>query len=148
MKCEHVQERFPELQDRSDHYPEAMAHLEQCASCRRLYHVFLNMCNEQNVTLSPFRREENCRNIYRGMKRHDHFVLTRRITSIAAVLTLIFLSVFNYNTGFDPSLADIPNEVLYLTSDAAIIPEPSIEREVIIEYLAQYEYIDVLGSLF
>ncbi|MBW6457538.1 MAG: hypothetical protein K0B52_00070 [FCB group bacterium] len=148
MKCEHVQERFPELQDHPDLYPEALAHLEQCDSCKRLYHVFTDMCKEGEVTLSPVRKEENCRNIYRKIRRHDRIVLTRRVTGIAAVLALVFLSVFNLNSGFDPSLTDISDDVLFLASDAAIMPEPAIGREVMIEYLAQYEYIDVLGGLF
>jgi predicted anti-sigma-YlaC factor YlaD len=148
MKCEQVKEIFPDMLNDAMRFPDASEHLEHCASCRSLFGVFKDLYDEHPVTLSETQKEANCRSIYKGMRRHDRIVMTSRLTSAAALFMIVLISVFHFGTSPGPSLAEISDEVLFLESDATIITEPAIEREAMIEYLAQYEYIDILGNLF
>ncbi|MDZ7820716.1 MAG: hypothetical protein U5N26_02245 [Candidatus Marinimicrobia bacterium] len=149
MKCEHVQELFPELLSQPDACPEAREHLKHCASCRTLFSLFRSLDSDEPAQyLTDATREENCRKIYKKMHRHDIFVFTRRVTGVAALFLIVPFSVFRVNTDTAPSLADIPDEVLYFESDMEIAGEPAIDKEAVIEYLAQNEPIEYLGALF
>ncbi len=148
MKCEYIQELFPEYLSTPDAYPEVRQHMKKCSSCRTLFHIFRGFDDNKSVSLPLSKRESNCRMIYKKMQRHDIFVLARRITGAAAVFLIVLLSVFHFNNISSPSMADISDEVLYLESDANVIPPPDIEEEAMIEYLAQNESVEYLGELF
>ena len=148
MKCEQVKELFPDMLSDAKRYPDAFEHLKECASCSSLFNVFQGLYHDHPVSLPEAQREATCRSIYKGMRRHDRIVMTGRLTSIAAIFMIVLISVFHFGTTQGPSLAEVSDEMLFLGSDAVIITEPAIEREAMIEYLAQYEYIDVLGNLF
>lgn len=148
MKCEHVQEYFPEILGCPSDYPEAAEHLKHCAECRALFVLFRKFEEEKKPGLSEARRSENCQRIYRGMRRHDLFVFGRRTLSAAAILLLVLFSLFRNGTADLPSLVAVPDDELYLVSNTEILPQPQISKENIIEYLASYEYIEELGNLF
>ncbi len=147
MKCEHVQELFPELQENAERFPEARAHLRSCPSCSMLFHIFQNIQDEAEIELPAPRHESNIKNIHKKMRRHDVFVWSRRVTTLAAVMMLAFVSLFEIK----PVAADIANvsdEVLFLQSDAAILPEITLDEENMIDYLARYGNLETLGELF
>lgn len=148
MKCEHVQEYFPEMLESPLGYPEAAEHLKHCAECRALFTLFRKFEEEKKPGLSEARRSENYQSIHRGMRRHDLFVFGRRTLSAAAVILLVLFSLFRNGAADLPSLAAVPDDELYLVSNAEILPQPQISKENIIEYLASYEYIEELGNLF
>ncbi|MCK4813459.1 MAG: hypothetical protein KAT14_05930 [Candidatus Marinimicrobia bacterium] len=148
MKCENAQELFPELQDHPERYPEAMVHIETCSSCRTLFHIFERFTDNSLVPLSESKRKASYQTINKKMHRQDFIVLTRRVTSVAAVIMLALISVFNINNSASSLLADISDEILFLQSGINMVPEITMDDNAKIEYLAQYENIDVLGDLF
>ncbi|MDD3966852.1 MAG: hypothetical protein WC372_02040 [Candidatus Neomarinimicrobiota bacterium] len=149
MKCEHVQECFPEMLENLSGYPQAAEHLKHCTECNRLFFVFKKLAETRTARIPESLRRESYRRIRSGMRRHDLFVIGRRTLAAAAVLLLVFFSLFRNGTGFTSSpLAAIPDNELFLISNAEIMPEPEISNENIIEYLASYEYIEELGNLF
>lgn len=148
MNCEHVREHFPELRDHPERYPELMLHMETCSECRRLFGLFQKVYAEPAPELTEEQRAENYSSIYKKMFRHDVFVVSSRLTAAAAVLLLVLFSVFSLNTGPVPSLADVPDDVLYLESRSDMIPEPEMDEESMIEYLAYNAYIEELGELY
>jgi hypothetical protein len=81
-------------------------------------------------------------------RRHDRIVITRRISSVAAIFLLAIVSIFNINQSSNISIADISDDVLYLQSESSMVPEVSMDQDAIIEYLAQYENIESLGNIF
>jgi hypothetical protein len=148
MKCEHVQELFPELQEAPQRYPEAMTHIAGCGSCRKLFEAFRTLIEQELPPLEKSRHDASCQNIYKSMFKHDVWVAGSRIATAAAVLLLVFFSVFSPDRTSSPSLSDISDEVLYLESRADIIPEPEVQEEAIIEYLVYNEYIEELGNIY
>ncbi len=148
MKCENAQELFPELQDHPERYPEAVMHIETCSSCRTLFHIFEGFTNNSLVPLSESKRKASYQTINKKMRRQDVIVLTRRITSVAAVIMLALISIFNINSSTSSPLADISDETLFLQSGINMIPKLTMDDNAKIEYLAQYENIDILGDLF
>ncbi|RKY56282.1 MAG: hypothetical protein DRP93_01740, partial [Candidatus Neomarinimicrobiota bacterium] len=58
------------------------------------------------------------------------------------------VTIFNINQSSNVSIADISDDVLYLQSESSMVPEISMDRNAIIEYLVQYEDIESLGNLF
>ncbi len=148
MKCEQVQEYFPEMLDKPSSYPEALEHLKHCAECKALFSIFKKIKTEKVPKLSELQRAESYKHIHRGMRRYDAFVYGRRALSVAALLFLVLFSIFRNGVSDTPSLAAVPDEELYLLSYAEILPQPQIQDENIIEYLINYEYIEELGNLF
>lgn len=148
MNCEQVQELFPELRAHPEKYPEAQKHLETCSSCKMLFHVFEGLTDEDPVMIDPIKREINFVTIQKKMKRHDRIVFTRRVSAVAAVFMLAFVSIFSLNQSSVVTLADISDDVLYLQSESTILPEASMDKDAIIEYLAEYENIESIGELF
>ena len=148
MNCEQVQEIFPELQDHPERYPEASRHLENCSSCKTLFHIFEGLSDDVSVKIDPIKRDMNFINIKKKMHRHDKIVISRRFSSIAAVLLFAVVTIFNINQSSNVSIADISDDVLYLQSESSMVPEVSMDQNAIIEYLAQYENIESLGNLF
>ncbi|MDZ7796296.1 MAG: hypothetical protein U5N56_04265 [Candidatus Marinimicrobia bacterium] len=139
---------FPKYLSKPDAYPEVGEHMEKCPSCRTLFHIFQGFDDNRSVSLPHPKRELNRRKIYKKMHRHDIFVLARRISGAAAVFLIVLLSVFHFDNISSPSMADISDDVLYLESDANVIPPPDIDEEAMIEYLAQNESVEYLGELF
>jgi hypothetical protein len=148
MKCEQVQEIFPELQGSPESFPEAREHLENCSSCKTLFHIFKGLLDDAAVSIDPLKRDVNFMNIQKKMRRHDRIVITRRISSVAAIFLLAIVSIFNINQSSNISIADISDDVLYLQSESSMVPEVSMDQDAIIEYLAQYENIESLGNIF
>ena len=148
MKCEQVQEIFPELQEHPERYPEANEHLASCSSCKTLFHIFEGFSDDTPVTIDPVKRDMNFISINKKMRRHDRVVLSRRITSVAAVFMLAIVTIFNINQSSNISIADLSDDVLYLQSESSMVPEVSMDQNAIIEYLAQYENIESLGNIF
>ena len=148
MKCEQVQEIFPELQEHPERYPEANEHLVSCSSCKTLFHIFEGFSDDTPVTIDPVKRDMNFISINKKMRRHDRVVLSRRITSVAAVFMLAIVTIFNINQSSNISIADLSDDVLYLQSESSMVPEVSMDQNAIIEYLAQYENIESLGNIF
>lgn len=148
MKCEQVQELFPELQEHPEHYPEAQEHLANCSSCKTLLHVFEGFSDDTPITIDSLKRDENFIKIQKKMRRHDRIVFSRRISSVAAVFLLAIVTIFNLNQSTTISIADISDDVLYLQSESEVLPDISMSNDEIIEYLAQYENIETLGNLF
>jgi len=148
MKCEQVQELFPELQEHPERYPEACEHLAECFSCKTLFHIFEGFSDDTPVKIDPLKRDMNFLNIHKKMRRHDRIVFSRRISSVAAVFILAIVSIFNINQSSHISIADISDEVLYMQSGSSIVPEISMDQNAIIEYLAEYENIESIGNLF
>lgn len=148
MKCEQVQELFPELSERNGTYPEATKHLATCAECKMLFNIFERVADGSKVPLASEKRKLNLITIQKKMKRHDRIVMTRRFSSVAAVFLFAIISIFNINQSSHISLADISDDVLYLQSESSLVPEVSMNQDAIIEYLAQYESIESLGNLF
>ena len=148
MKCEQVQEMFPELQGQPEKYPEAREHLKTCSNCKTLFHIFEGFSDDEPVMIDPVKRDVNFMNIQNKMKRHDRMVFTRRLSSVAAVFLLAIVTIFNINQSPTISIADISDDVLYLQSESSMVPEVSMDQDAIIEYLAEYESIETLGNLF
>ncbi|MEA2076827.1 MAG: hypothetical protein U9O95_02275 [Candidatus Marinimicrobia bacterium] len=148
MKCEQVQEIFPELQEYPESYPEAREHLESCPSCKTLFHIFEGLSNDTPVTIDPSKRDINFVNIQKKTKRHDRVVFTRRFSSVAAIFLLAIVTIFNINQSSSISITDISDDVLYLQSESSVVPEISMDQDAIIEYLVEYENIETLGNLF
>jgi hypothetical protein len=148
MKCEQVQELFPELTVTKGKYPEAIKHMGTCAECKMLFKIFESVADDKIVHLAPEKREKNFIAIQKKMKRHDRVVFTRRISSVAAIFLLAIVSIFNINGSGQITLADISDDVLYLQSESTIVPEVNMDNEAIIAYLAEYESIETLGTLF
>lgn len=148
MKCEQVQELFPELMDKAERYPEACKHLETCSSCKALFHIFKGFTDENHVKLEPLKRDKNFMSISKKLRRHDRVVFIRRASSVAAVFLLAIVSIFNLNRSTDISIASISDDVLFLQSGTSMVPEISMNDNEIIEYLAQYENIEALEDLF
>lgn len=148
MKCEQVQELFPELTEKKNTYPEAIKHMETCAECNMLFKIFESVADDKIVRLAPEKREKNFTAIQKKMKRHDRVVFTRRISSVAAVFLLAIVSIYNINGLGQVSLADISDDVLYLQSESTLVPDVNMDNEAIIAYLAEYESIETLGTLF
>jgi len=148
MKCEQVQELFPELQEHPEHYPEAQEHLANCSSCKTLLHIFEGFSDDTPITIDPLKRDENFINIQKKMRRHDRIVFSRRISSVAAVFLLAIVTIFNLNQSTTISIADISDDVLYLQSESSMVPIVSMDQNAIIEYLAEYENIESIGNLF
>ncbi len=148
MKCEQVQELFPELREHPEKYPEASKHLKTCSNCKTLFHIFDGLNNDQPVMIDPVKRDLNFTMIRKNMKRHDRVVFTRRVSAVAAVFFLAIVSIFNINQTSRVTLADISDDVLYLQSESNMVPEVSMDKDDIIEYLAEYGNIESLGNLF
>jgi len=148
MKCEQVQELFPELRDDPDKYPEAREHLERCGNCKTLFHIFDELLDDEPIGIDPVKRDLNFVHIQKKMKHHDRVVFTRRFSAVAAVFLLAFVSIFSLNQSTGVSLADISDEVLYVQSESTMVPEVDMDKNEIIEYLAQYENIESIGELF
>lgn len=148
MKCEQVQELFPELREQPENFPEAVKHVKSCPACKTLFHVFEGLCDDRPVMIDPDKRDQNFAVIHKKMKRHDRVVFTRRVTAVAAVFFLAIVSIFNINQTSSVTLADIGDDVLYLQSESNMVPEVHMDKDAIIEYLAQYENIETLGNLF
>jgi hypothetical protein len=148
MKCEQVQELFPELMEKKDNYPDAREHLDTCSNCKTLFHIFKGFPSDTPVRIDPDKREINFMAIQKKMKRHDKVVFTRRFTSIAALFLLAIVSIFNINRPSSVSLADISDDVLYLQSETTLVPDVGMNKDEIIEYLVEYENIESLGNLF
>ncbi len=148
MKCEQVQELFPELLEGKGTYPEAEKHLERCAECKTLFHVFKSIADERDVCLDCEKRESNLTIIQKKMKRHDRFVFTRRVSSLAAIFLLAIVSIFNINGSGQAMLADISDDVLYLQSESNMVPDVNMDNDAIIAYLSEYESIETLATLF
>lgn len=148
MKCEHVQELFPELKEHPEKYPEAAEHLGKCANCGMLFHIFEGLNDDRPVRIDPVKRDVNFTMIQKKMKHHDRVVFTRRVSSVAAVFLLAVVSIFNLNQTAPITLADISDDVLYLESEVTLVPDTGMDQEDIIEYLAEYENIESLGNLF
>ena len=148
MKCEQVQEIFPELQEHPERYPEAQEHLANCSSCKTLFHIFEGLSDDTPVTIDPLKRNVNFINIQKKMRRHDRVVFSRRISSVAAVFLLAVVTIFNINQSTTISIADISNDVLYLQSESSVVPEMSMDKNAIIEYLVEYENIESIENLF
>lgn len=148
MKCEQVQELFPELREYPNEYPEARKHLESCSNCKTLFHIFDELIDDTPVGINPVKRDLNFTTIQKKMKRHDRVVFTRRVSGIAAVFLLAFFSIFNLNQSSSVSIADISTDVLYLQSESTMVPDVSMDKEAIIEYLIEYENIESIGELF
>jgi len=148
MKCEQVQEIFPELQEHPERYPEAQEHLANCSSCKTLLHIFEGFSDDTPIRIDPLKREVNFVTIQKKMRRHDRIVFSRRISSVAAVFLLAIVTIFNINQSTIISIADISDDVLYLQSESSVVPEISMDQNAIIEYLAEYESIESIGNLF
>lgn len=148
MKCEQVQELFPELAEKKEKYPEAIQHMETCAECKMLFQIFKSVADDNIVRLAPEKRESNFTAIQKKMKRHDRVVFTRRISSVAAIFLLAIVTIFNINGTGQISLADISDDVLYLQSESSMVPSVNMDDDAIIAYLAEYESIETLGTLF
>lgn len=148
MKCEHVQELFPELKEHPGKYPEAEEHFKKCSNCAMLFHIFEGLDDDRPVRIDPVKRDVNFIMIQKKIKHHDRVVFTRRISSVAAIFLLAVVSIFNFNQTSPITLADISDDVLYLQSEVTMVPETGIGQEDIIEYLAEYENIESLGNLF
>jgi predicted anti-sigma-YlaC factor YlaD len=148
MKCEQVQEIFPELQEYPERYPEAQEHLASCSSCKTLFHIFEGLSDDTPVTIDPLKRNVNFINIQKKMRRHDRIVFSRRISSVAAVFLLAIVTIFNINQSTTISIADISDDVLYLQSESSVVPEMYIDQNAIIEYLVEYENIESIENLF
>ncbi|MEA3392986.1 MAG: hypothetical protein U9Q91_08400 [Candidatus Marinimicrobia bacterium] len=148
MKCEQVQEIFPELMDQAERYPEARKHLANCSSCKTLFHIFEGLSDDTPITIDPLKRDVNFINIQKKIRRHDIVVFSRRISSVAAVFLLAIVTIFNINQSTTISIADIGDDVLYLQSESSIVPVVSMDQNAIIEYLAEYEDIESMGNLF
>ena len=148
MKCEQVQEIFPELQEHPERYPEAQEHLANCSSCKTLFHIFEGFSDDAPVSIDPIKREMNFITINKKMRRHDRIVVSRRIGSIAAVFLFAIVTIFNINQPSTVSIADISDDVLYLNSESSMVPETSMDKDAIIEYLVQNEHIESLGNIF
>lgn len=148
MKCEQVQELFPELREYPEKHPEARKHLESCSNCKTLFHIFDGLINDAPVEIDPVKRDLNFATIQKKMKRHDRVVFTRRISAVAAVFMLAFVSIFSLNQSSGISIADISAEVLYIQSESTQLPDVGMSKDEIIEYLATYENIESFGELF
>ena len=148
MKCEQVQELFPELMERKDKYPEAKQHLDTCSNCKTLFHIFKGFPSDTPVEIDPVKRDINFIAIQKKMKRHDRVVFTRRVSTVAAVFMLAVVSIFSLNQSTGVTLADISDDVLYLQSESTMVPDVGLDRNEIIEYLVEYENIESLGNLF
>ena len=148
MKCEQVQEIFPELLDSPEAFPAARKHLESCSSCKTLFHIFTEFSDDAPVSIDPLKRDVNFMNIQKKMRRYDRIVVSRRISSVAAIFLFAVVAIFNINQSSNVSIADISDDVLYLQSESSMVPEVSMDQNAIIEYLAQYENIESLGNLF
>lgn len=148
MKCEQAQELFPELMEERGTYPEAEKHLEGCLECKMLFNIFKSIADEKDVCLDCEKRELNLTTIQKKMKRHDRFVFTRRVSSLAAIFLLAIVTIFNINGSGQAMLADISDDVLYLQSESNMIPDVNMDNGAIITYLAEYESIETLATLF
>ena len=148
MKCEQVQELFPELREYPEKHPEARKHLESCSNCKTLYHIFDGLLDDAPVSIDPDKRDLNFLNIQKKMKRHDKVVFTRRFSAVAAVFMLALVSLFSLNQSTGVTLADLSDDVLYLQSESTMVPEVNMDKDAIIEYLVQYENIESIGELF
>ena len=148
MKCEQIQEIFPELLEHPERYPEAQEHLANCSSCKILLHIFEGLSDDTPITIDPLKRDVNFINIQKKMRRHDRVVFSRRISSVAAVFLLAIVTIFNINQSTTISIADISDDVLYLQSESSVVPEMYIDQNAIIEYLVEYENIESIENLF
>ena len=148
MKCEEVQELFPELREFPNKYSEARKHLETCSNCKTLFHIFDEMIDDTQVDIDPVKRDLNFITIQKKMKRHDRVLFTRRVSGVAAVFLLAFFSILSLNQSPGVSIADISADVLYLQSESTMVPEVSMDKEAIIEYLVEYENLESIGELF
>jgi len=148
MKCEQIQELFPELREYPEKHPEALKHLETCSNCKTLYHIFKGLNNDTPVHVDPVKRDLNFSMIQKKMKRHDKVVFTRRFSAVAAIFILAVISILNINQTSNVALADISDDVLYLQSESNLVPEVNMDKDDIIEYLAEYGNIESLGNLF
>ena len=148
MKCEQVQELFPELSERSGRFPEAEQHLQTCSNCKTLFHIFEGLSDDRPIMIDPVKRDANFIHIKKKLRHHDRVVFTRRISSVAAVFLLMVVTFFNIDQTNTISIADISDDVLYLQAESDMVPEISMDQNEIIEYLAQYENIETLGNLF
>ena len=148
MKCEEVQELFPEMAADAAACPEARKHMQSCADCAMLFRIFRDIEGGEPARLPEAKSRANCRRIYKRMHRHDVRATAGRISAIAAVLLIMLVPVFRSGTAGQPGLADVPDEVLYMESDAEMLAAPEIDEEAMIEYLAQNQPIESLGELF
>lgn len=148
MNCKQVQEHFPEICENPEHYPELMRHMESCGECRDLFELYKKLQIHSVPVLSEEKSAYNRSNIYKKMFRHDLFLAARRVTAAAALILLVLFSVFPGTFSSRPSLADIPDDVLWMESQSDLVPEPGIDEESMIEYLANNAYIEELGELY